>query len=210
MIREAELFLMAERELLGVLGRLRDHDWRVMLPPLLDVPGADEKVPVRRAVERYAREEAWIPDLLAGRTVDEVGADRFDGDLLSPAPVDALRRLSDTACGAASQVADGGASVQPPTGEVTAAEYLLGLALVRAIVAHEIAVHVGTVCPLTEELSQALWEATQTADADAAAWRARGIFRDPILPLPPDVSRRDRFLQLAGRDPHPMWDRAGH
>ena len=47
-------------------------------------------------------------------------------------------------------------------------------------------------------------DATGTVDALApVAARSIGIFRDP-LPMPDDVSWRDRFLLSAGRDPHPL------
>jgi hypothetical protein len=46
-----------------------------------------------------------------------------------------------------------------------------------------------------------MWEGTAPR---AEAWRSIGIFREPIEPVPVDVSWRDRFLMMAGRDPHPL------
>ena len=83
-------------------------------------------------------------------------------------------------------------------------DYLAELTITRSFLAHEIAMHLGSrACPLTEELARGLCEVTGPA---AARWRAAGFFREP-MPLPADVSWRDRFLLTAGRDPHPLEDR---
>ena len=81
MIREAELFVMAEEMLLEVLGRVRSEHRNIIVPPMFDMPGADQPRPVRDLVAHYARDDAWVPDMLAGRTMAEVGPDKYDGDL---------------------------------------------------------------------------------------------------------------------------------
>jgi hypothetical protein len=173
----------------------------VVLPSLSDVPGADQPIPLPQAVARYARETAWVPHLLAGRTMDDVGPTRFDRDLLGDDPQAAVGRHSAEACAAARDVSDPDAVVHGPEGDVPAARYLRRLTVERCFLAHDIAIHLGSrACPLTEELARGLCELTQ---AEAASWRARGIFRES-LPLPADVSWRDRFLLCAGRDPHPL------
>lgn len=131
MLREAELFVMAEQMLVEVLGRIRDGDRDIVLPPLFDAPGADQAAPLWRVVEQYAYDDTWVPDLLAGRTMDEVGRHRFDGDLLGDDPNARIARI-----------------------------------------------------------------------ADAASAAARGITAP--LPLPENVSWRDRFLLSAGHEPHPL------
>lgn len=199
MIREAELFVMAEQILVEVLGRIRAEHWRIVLPPLLDIPGCDTPIPLRRAVLRHVREDAQVPDLLAGAVPVEPG--RFDADPLCTDPQGTVVRLADAACAAAGKVTDGAAPVHPVHGEVTTSDYLWRLAITRSFLAHDVAFHLGsTACPLTEELARGLFEGTIP---EAAKWRAAGIFREP-LPYPPGhVSWRDQFLRSAGRDPHP-------
>lgn len=201
MIREAELFVLAEQVLVEVIGRVRVEHRSIVLPALFDIRGLDEPVPVYVAVQRHAREEAWVPDLLAGRTMDEVGRDKFDGDLLGEDPQGTVKRLAEAAVGAAGQVSDGGATVHAGHGDVTTRDHLTRLFITRAFLAHDIAFGLGTTaCPLTEEFARG---ALQGTEAEAATWRSRGIFRAP-LPLPDrHVSWRDRFLLSAGRDPHP-------
>jgi len=200
MIREAELFVMAEGILVEVLGRIRSEHWRILMPPLFDASGAERPVSIRQHVRRHVRDDAWVPDLLAGRTMDEVGRNRFDGDLLGPDPQTAVVRLADAACAAAAKITDGSVIVHDPTGDVPVAEYLWQQNIARCFLAHDVAMHLGSrACPFTEELARGMWEGTTP---DAERWRARGMFREP-LPLPDHVSWRDRFLLCAGRDPHP-------
>lgn len=201
MIREAELFVMTETVLVEVIGRIRAEHWEIVLPSLFDIPGLDEPPTVRQAVERYAFEEAWAPDLLAGRTIDEVGRDKFDGDLIGDDAHGSVKRLADTTAAALDDVTDPQATVHASDGAVTTRDYLWRLAITRSFVAHDIAFGLGTTaCPLTEEFSR---PALETLQPEAGKWRSLGIFREP-LPLPDGhVSWRDQFLRLAGRDPHP-------
>lgn len=195
MIREAELFVMSERTLVEVLGRLRPGQGKIVLPPLFD---GHSSLPIRLAVARHARDDAWVPGVLAGDVVD----DRFDVDLLGDDPRAAVTRLADAACAAAEQVSDGDAVVHAEYGDATARRYLLRETSSRSFLAHDVAMHLGSrACPLTEELARGMWEATSP---EADAWREEGVFGEPLTPVPADVSWRDRFLMSAGRDPHAL------
>ena len=80
-------------------------------------------------------------------------------------------------------------------------ELLLRATVARSLLAHYVAAYLGsTACPLPEELARPLWELTAP---DAERWRGLGFFRDP-MPLPDNVSWRDRFLLTAGHLPHPL------
>lgn len=201
MVREAELFVMSEDVLVEVVGRIRGEQWDVVLPPLLDRPGTNLPSPMRMAVGEYARDDAWVPDLPAGRSMDEAGRGRFDGDLLGTAPHPAVTKYAEQACAAARTVEDGDAVVHADGRDLGVREYLTELTITRAFLSHEIAMHLGSrACPLTEELARGLCDVT---GPEAERWRAAGFFREPMS-LPADVSWRDRFLLTAGRDPHPF------
>jgi hypothetical protein len=196
MIREAELFVMAEEMLLEVLGRVRAEHRNIIVPPVFDMPGADQPRPIRDLVAHYARDDAWVPDMLAGRTMAEVGPDKYDGDLPELAQVVAA------ACAAARTVDDPAATVHCSFGDVDAREYLLQLIIARSFLAHDIAMALGSrACPLPEELARPMYQITAP---EAERWRSYGVFRTP-LPFPEGhVSWRDQFLLMAGRDPHPF------
>lgn len=153
---------------------------------------------MRGAVARLAREDAQVPDLLAGRIADDPGAELLGEDSHA-----AVVRYATAAGDAARKVADGEAVVHELAGDTTASDLLRRLTLARSFLAHDIAMNLGSrACPLPEDLARGLWEGTER---DAARWRERGFFREPLPPLPPEihVSWRDRFLMDAGRDPHP-------
>lgn len=204
MIHEAELFVKAEQMLVEVIGRIRSEHWRLVIPPLFDMPGADKPSPLRPLVNQYASDNAWVPDMLAGRTMDEVGRDKFDGDLLGDAPHASVARISDAACAAASQITDGDAVVHTSFGDFAARDYFWQINIARCFLAHEIAMALGSrACPLPEDLAKGMYDGTAPV---AEQWRSIGVFREP-LPYPPGhVSWRDQFLLTAGHDPHPFLD----
>jgi hypothetical protein len=197
MIHEAEVFLLADQAALEVFGHIREEHWDTQLAPLFDMPGADQPTPLRQAVNHYAYDNAWVPDMLAGRTMDEVGRDRFDGDLLGDDPQGNLTRISAAAGRAARQVTDRDAIVHCSYGDVPVWDYFWQLNLARTISAHDVAAHIGIDYRLPEDLSRAMWEGTAPS---AEMWRSFGIFREPV-PVPEDALWRDRFLGLTGRRP---------
>jgi hypothetical protein len=199
MLREAELFVMAEQMLVEVLGRIRDDDLGIVLPPMS--AGADVPASLHHVVMQQARADAWVPDLLDGRSPHEPGRERYD-DPLGCDRQATVARLADAACAAAGRVTDGAAVVHSLTGDVSTRDYLLRGTVERSLVAHYVAAYLGsTACPLPEELARPMWELTWP---EAQSWRDRGIFREPMLPLPDHVSWRDRFLLCAGHPPHPL------
>jgi hypothetical protein len=198
MIRSAELFVAAEDMLVEVLGRIRGDDWRIMLPPMVDVAGhpAARRRTMRQAVADHVREQAQIPDLLAGGTAGEPAADPLGSD-----PQETVVALSAAACAAAVKIEDGAAVVHTSDGDLTTDEFLWRLDVGRCWLAHDVAMWLGSrACPFPEDLARAMWEHTAP---EADRWRELGWFRPDPLPMPPDVSWRDRFLRTAGRDPHP-------
>lgn len=201
MLREAELFVFAEQVLVEVLGRIREHDLDIVLPPLSGIPGADRAVALSSVVEHYVHDDAGVADILAGGTTDEAKRTKLDREPLGDDRQATVVRTAEAASAAARQVSQGDAVVHAGYGDVSAGDYLLWLAVTRSLLAHYVASYLGsTACPLPEELARPLWELTEP---HAESWRSRGIFRDP-LPVPEQASWRDTFLLSAGHEPHPL------
>jgi hypothetical protein len=197
MIPEAEVFVLADRTVVRVFQQIRPEQWDTMLAPLFDMPGADQPTPLRQAVNHHAYDDSWVPDMLAGRTMDEVGRDKFDGDLLGDDPGGNLARISAAASEAASKVTDREAIVHCSYGDVPTWDYFWQLNVARTIAAHDVAAHIGIDCPISEELARGMWEGTAPS---AEMWRSFGIFRAPV-PVGDDAPWRDRFLAMTGRRP---------
>ena len=201
MLREAELYVFAEQVLVEVLGRIREEDLDIVLPPLSGLPGADRAAPLRSLVEQYVDDDAGVPDILAGGSTDEVKGSRLDREPLGDDRQATIARIAEAASAAARQLARGDAVVHAGYGDVSSSDYLLRLAVTRSLLAHYVAAYLGsTACPLPEELARPLWEMTEP---HADSWRSLGIFRDP-LPVPEKASWRDTFLLSAGHEPHPL------
>lgn len=195
MLREAELFVMAETMLVEVLGRIRPPDREIVLPPMH--PGSTAPTPMGDAVARHLADDVRVPAVLAGRDPGPAG-DPGPADEPHAGPAAGVAEAAQAACDAARAVTHGEAVV---AGGLSAREFLVRATLKRALLAHYVAAYLGsTACPFPEELARPLWELT---GPDAATWRDLGYFREP-MPLPPHVSWRDRFLLEAGHEPHPL------
>jgi uncharacterized protein (TIGR03086 family) len=109
---------------------------------------------VRELVNHVVGEELWLPPLLAGQTIADVG-DRFDGDLLGADPKDAGRRAAHAAGEAGDGVADGD-RVQLSYGEEAATEYLMQLAADHLIHGWDLAAATGQDRGLDPELVAAV------------------------------------------------------
>jgi hypothetical protein len=195
MIREAEIFLQAEAAIVSVYARLRDRDWASVIPPVFDMPGTDQPIPVRQLVAHHLYDDSWIPDMLAGRTMDEVGRDRYDGDLAGTDPQASIKRIANAATEAARAVTDREATVHCSWGDTTTWDYFWQLNIARTLTAHDLAVHIGVDSPLSEELARGMFEGTAES---AEMWRSIGIYRKQVE-IAEDASWRDRYLALAGR-----------
>jgi uncharacterized protein (TIGR03086 family) len=78
---------------------------------------------VRDLVNHLIGEMVWLPPLLEGLTIAEVG-DRFDGDLTGDDPVAAWDGASAAAASAVTSLGDGTREVHLSYGDVPAAHYV--------------------------------------------------------------------------------------
>jgi hypothetical protein len=195
MINEAAVFRLADRAAVAVFGRISESVWDDVLPPVFDMPGADQPVPLRAAINHYAYDNAWVPDMLAGHTMDDVGRARYDGDLLGADPGAALREISAAATKAARQVTEPTMPVHCSYGDCPVDNYFWQLNIARTLAAHDVAGLIGVTDALTEELAEQMFLGTSP---DADTWRSFGIYREPV-PVHPGATWRQRYLGLTGR-----------
>ncbi|MFD7729840.1 TIGR03086 family metal-binding protein [Kitasatospora phosalacinea] len=155
---------------------------------------------VRQLVGHLTSEQLWVPDLLAGATVAEIG-DRFDGDVLGDDPVAAWTAAADAARAAFAAPGALERTVQLSYGPRRADGYAREMTVDAVVHAWDLAQGTGadpTVDPAAAEF--ALAELAPQADALAAS----GLFADPV-PVPAGADAATRLLGLVGRDPaHPL------
>ena len=107
---------------------------------------------VRELVNHIVYEQLWVPDLLAGKTIEEVG-DRYDGDVLGDDPQAAW---ASAAAAAAAAVAAPGAidgTVHLSYGDAPAAEYLSQLVIDLTVHAWDLAVGINVDDEMPNDLS---------------------------------------------------------
>ena len=91
-----ELFLLSDAALRSVVDALTPSDLELAAPAEWSTGHRSASLAVRDIVLRHAYDEAWIPDLLAGRTIEEVG-DRWKSVLESDDPIATYDAIHDTA-----------------------------------------------------------------------------------------------------------------
>lgn len=195
---EQEVFVLADRTLQGVVEQIRDEQWDMTMPKDFATSGApDRPITLREVINYHAYDDAWVPDMLAGRTMDEVGQEAFKGDLLGDDPKGHFAAIVDKACAAAQGLSASERTVHCSFGDFPAREYLWQINSFRGLRAHDIAKVIGTDTRLPDALVQGLWE---ELSPHAEEWRAIGIF-GPKVEVPSDAPLQDRLLALTGRQP---------
>jgi uncharacterized protein (TIGR03086 family) len=196
-MNEAEVFVLADRTLESVIAQVSDDQWDAPVPG--NFPRSDtERTPTLREIVNYqAYDDAWIPDMLAGTTIDDAGREQFDGDLLGDDPLASFRAIVDKACAAAEGLDDFERTVHLSYGDYTAREYLWQANSFRGLRAVDIARVIGADTTLPDELVQGLWD---EISPNAEEWRSIGVF-SAAVEVPENASLQERLLGLTGREP---------
>jgi uncharacterized protein (TIGR03086 family) len=197
-MNECDVLVLAERALNHVVEQISDDQWDMRMPVNFARPGDAGNAPVLRTVIGYhAYDDAWVPDMLAGRTMDEAGKTKFDGDLLGEDPKAAFAAIVEKACIAASELDDLDRTVHLSFGDYPARGYLWQINGFRGLRAWEIAKVIGVDPTLPDDLVQGLWDELRPV---AEEWRKIGVF-GPEIAVPDDAPLLQRLLGLTGRDP---------
>lgn len=195
-MNEQEVFVLADRALERVVHQIRDDQWSMQMPPdfASNFPGP---VTLRDVIGYHAYDDAWVPDMLAGRSMSEVGEEGFNGDLLGDDPKGSFSALVDAACAAAEALDDPDRVVHCSYGDFPAREYLCHISSFRGLRAHDIAQVLGADTKLPDDLVQGLWQELVPREEE---WRRYGIFPDRVE-VPADAPLQDRLLGATGRQP---------
>jgi uncharacterized protein (TIGR03086 family) len=198
-VNESEVFIKAERALKAVVDQIRDDQWDMVMPPDFATSGVEGPITLREVINYHAYDDAWVPDMLAGRTMDEVGKEAFKGDLLGDNPKASFAAIVEKATAAADALGDKnlGRTVHCSFGDFPAREYLWQITSFRGLRAHDIAKVIGADTRLPADLVQGLWD--QLAPI-AEEWRKIGVF-GPKVDVPDSAPLQDRLLALTGRQP---------
>jgi hypothetical protein len=193
-MNEPEVFVSADRALVRVVAQIAAEQWEMVLPASFTTRARPEPPRLRTLVNYHAYDDAWVPDMLAGLTMDEAGAGKFDGDLLGDDPVASFEAIADRACAAAA-VSDLDAVAHLSFGDYSVREYFWQINQFRALRAHDIAREIGVYPGLPPDLVQGLWDELAP---HAEEWRTIGVF-PAAVPVADDAPLLHRLLGLTGR-----------
>jgi uncharacterized protein (TIGR03086 family) len=197
-MNERDVFVLADRALNRVVAQIAGDQWDMQMPASFARRGQAGNIPTLRTIIGYhASDDAWVSDMLAGRTIDEAGKAKFEGDLLGADPKAAFAAIVERACAAASRLDDLGRTVHCSFGDFPAREYLWQINGFRGMRAWDIAKVIGVDPTLPEALVQGLWEELSPVAED---WRNIGVF-GAAVPVADDAPLMQRLLGLTGRDP---------
>ena len=187
---EQRLFLSSDAALREVIDQISATD--------LDQPAPEEWTTakigsVRGVVAAHTSDEAWVPDVLAGKTINEVGT-VWKGDLSGGDPVASYDHYNDLATAAASQPLAEGQVAHLSYGDYPVAVFLQHTSFYRGFQAPLIAKLLDIPFVMSDELIDLLWGAVEPQLDDL---RAIGVF-GPAVDVPDDASRETRLLGITG------------
>ncbi|MDQ3931367.1 MAG: TIGR03086 family metal-binding protein [Actinomycetota bacterium] len=151
---------------------------------------------VRALVNHNVSENWWAAELLAGKSIEEVG-DRFEGDLLADEPVEAYDASAEAVRRALAPLEDLDRSVAVSYGPVPARSYLEHRYIDLVVHGWDLAVATGQDGELPPELAESAYE---TMSAQREQVRESGAFADEVE-VPEDADVQTKLLGLLGRDP---------
>src|SRR5437763_5095728 len=122
-LSEPEVFVLADHALNDVVAQIRDDQWAMEMPPNFATRRTDKRPTLREIINYHAYDDAWVPDMLAGRSMAEVGQDAYKGDLLGDDPKASFAAIVRKACAAASALDDLERVVHCSFGDYPAREY---------------------------------------------------------------------------------------
>lgn len=187
-MNQRELFLQSDAALRSVVDRIEPGHLALPVPAEWS---RGENPTLGDILAYHAFDEAWVPDVLAGRTSAEVG-DTYAGDLLGSDPIGSYNRINELATAAVLASDDPEATAHLSYGDFTVGEALEHMSIYRAFQAWSIAHFIGLDFSLPPELVEGLWERVMP---QVEVWRSMGVF-GPEVEVPADA---DREVQLLGK-----------
>ncbi|MHB8613415.1 MAG: DinB family protein [Candidatus Dormibacteraceae bacterium] len=196
-LAEPHVFVLADHALNDVVAQIRDGQWGMDMPPKFATRVTGRRPTLREIINYHAYDDAWVPDMVAGKTMAEAGLDNFKGDLLGDEPKQRFAEIVEKACAAVSGLEDLDRTVHCSFGDFPARAYLWQTNMFRGLRAHDIAHAIGIDFEMPAELVQGIWD---EISPHAEEWRTIGVFPAAVA-IPDDAPLLDRLLGLTGRDP---------
>lgn len=186
-----ELFIMSNQALQKSVAQITDDQWDITMPPgMSSKPGT-----LGDAVRYHTYDDAWVPDVLAGKTKEEVG-DQYE-HLLKDGDIQAnYAQYNARAIEAVRDFAELDRVTHLSYGDFPARDYLQHIISFRAFRSYDIAKLIGADTKMDDKFVQALLDEYSPV---IEGFRKIGVF-PPALEVAEDASPQTKLLAMAGRE----------
>jgi len=197
-VTEPEVFVLADQTLDKVVAQITDDQWGMEMPPEFTRHQPD-KATLRTIINYHAYDDAWVPNIVAGKTMDAAGKTKFDGDLLGDDPKASFAKYVKAACRAVRALSEGDLdrTAHLSYGDFPVREYLQHISYFRGLRVYDLSRVIGINTIMPADLVQGLWD---MLSPNAEEWRTMGVF-PPEVKVPEDASLQVKLLGLTGRQP---------
>jgi uncharacterized protein (TIGR03086 family) len=185
-----DLFIMSNEALQRVVVKISDDQWDVSMPR-----GTSSKpTTLGEAVRYHTYDDAWVPDVLAGKTKAEVG-DVYE-PLLGADDIQAnFAKYNQRAIDAVRDFKDLDQTTHLSYGDFPARDYLQHIISFRAFRSYDIAKLIGANTTMSDEFVQALLDEFSPV---IESYRKMGVF-PPAVEVPADAGQQTKLLAMVGR-----------
>jgi hypothetical protein len=187
---EQQLFLAADAALREVIDQFTPATLALAVPAEWST---NKAATMSGLLANHAKDEAWVPDVMTGRTIDEVG-DAWAGDLLGADPVGSYDKLNDLAKAAVSKPIADGQIAHLSYGDFGVATALEHMSFYRSFQAPLIAKVAGIHFHMSDDLIDLLWS---SVEPQVEELRAIHVFGPPVE-VPDGSDRQDLLLGMTG------------
>lgn len=185
-----ELFIMSNEALQKVVSQITDDQWA------LDMPKGSSRKPttLKEAVQYHTYDDAWVPDVLAGKTKEEVG-DAYEFLLSADDVQKNYDEYNQRANAAVRDCNDLDRVVHLSYGDFPIREYLQHIISFRAFRVYDIAKLIGADTTMDDDFVQALSDEFSPV---IEGYRQMGVF-PPAIDVADDASPQVKLLAMVGR-----------
>ncbi len=187
---DQQQFLAADAALREVVDQLTPEHLKLAVP----AEWSSTKVPdLAGILAQHAKDEAWVPDVIAGKTIAEVG-DAWNGDLLGDDPIGNYDKLNDLATAAVSKPLADGQIAHLSYGDFPVGIFLEHTSYYRGFQAPLIAKLTGIPFHMSDNLIDLLWS---SVEPEIDQLRAIHVFGPPVE-APENADRETLLLCMTG------------
>jgi hypothetical protein len=185
-----QLFVRSNEELKRVILQIKDDQWNINMPAGL----TSKPATLKEAVNYHIYDDAWVPDVLTGRTIEEVG-DTYKSLLTTQHTKDDYVKYNALASSAVASFQELERITHLSYGDYSAHDYLQHITIFRSLRSYDIAKLIGVSTAIAPDFLQGLWDEYSPL---VEQYRQYGILPSAI-PSNETDDLQTAFLALVGR-----------